>query len=101
MIAILDNVINVLMLQSGFILGDIIHLLLNPAGAVMAVSLLAYLEYVTIKSIAKDMQGAMSYIRNHNFENTFIGPFQFTVLPIILKNKNKSRKINLKTPANK
>mgnify|MGYP003395996009 CR=1 FL=1 len=88
MIVILDSLINVLTLQIGFILGNMIHLLLTPAGVVMAVSLLIYLEYLTIKSITKDMQWVLLYLNSHKFKNTFIATFQSTVLPIILKKKN-------------
>ena len=43
------------MLQLGFVLADMIQFLMNPVGAVLAVSLLAYLEYVTVKSVIKDI----------------------------------------------
>jgi len=92
MIAILDNVINALALQVGFMLGDMIRLLLTPVGAVMAVSLLAYLGHVTIKSITKDMQGVLIYLKNHKLKNAFFAPFQSTILPIILKKKNSAIK---------
>lgn len=62
MIAILDNVINVLTLGVGFILGEIIHLLLTPVGPVITL-LLVYLEYLVVKSTIRDMRLALNHLR--------------------------------------
>jgi len=88
MIAILSDFINMLLLQAGFILSNMIHWLLTPVGAVMAVSLLVYLEYVAIKSITKDMRGVLMYLNNHKLKNAFLASFQSTILSRILKRKN-------------
>src|SRR3990167_8283785 len=68
MIAILNYFINISALHIGFVLGDMIHILLNPLGAVMAVSLLAYLKYATIKNISKNMRGFIAGLRRYELK---------------------------------
>jgi len=87
MIAILNYFINLSALHIGFVLGDMIHILLNPLGAVMAVSLLAYLEYATIKNITKNTHGFVADLRGYELKN--VSPKSALAFAISHKYKDK------------
>lgn len=82
MIAILDSFINVLTLQMGFILGDMIHILHTIPGAIMATALLVLLEYITIKKIIRDPSSVVFRMIIHSVINITV-----LALTIIFKNK--------------
>lgn len=53
---ILDNLISLPMLTIGYVIDNIILILINPFGFVAIFSSITFLEYATVKSIIKDIR---------------------------------------------
>jgi len=97
MIEILENLIQILMIQMSLILGNIIHLLASPLGAVMAILFLVCMEGLIVKSIMNDpssviIKKIINYAKNNIIKDPSSRPLKPQTLGEILQNNQASIK---------